>query len=65
MRKETKTHFTLIAAAAYLKSRGLPATRNFVHNLVLTGVLPRVKVGKNFVVARGALDEWLLKATKG
>jgi excisionase family DNA binding protein len=65
MRKEIKTHFTLPRAAEYLRSRGLPATKNFVHNLILNGTLPRVKVGKNFVVSRNRLDEWLAKSTGG
>jgi excisionase family DNA binding protein len=52
--------FDIPAAVEYLKSIGASgATANWVRTLIAEGGLPRVKVGKKFVVSKAALDGWL------
>jgi flavin-dependent dehydrogenase len=57
-----QTHFNIKDATVYLQSLGCTlATPYFVRQLIVKGIVPVRKVGKEYIVSRARLDEWLLK----
>ena len=40
------------------------ATVSFVRNLISSGVLPHIRIGKRFYVSKAAIDAWLIRAEK-
>lgn len=50
------------AAVAYLRDIGATAaTVNFVRNLINTGQVAHIRIGKKFFISREAIDGWLDK----
>jgi excisionase family DNA binding protein len=50
----------ILLAVSYLKSIGADsASENFVRNLISTGQIPHVRIGKKFYISRVALDSWI------
>lgn len=62
---ETKTEkqlFDIVAGVKYLKSLGCDsASRWFVRQLIATGKVTHVRVGRKFYVSREAIDGWISK----
>ena len=64
---ETRTEavmqlFDIPDGARYLQQLGAKAaTRNFVRNLINTGQVAHLRIGKKFYLTRDALDTWILK----
>ena len=52
--------FDVIGSAKYLQGIGAAAASvNFIRNLIATGQIPHIRIGKKFYVTRQALDAWL------
>jgi excisionase family DNA binding protein len=57
--------FDLKDTALYLHSLGAKSvTIGFVRELVNSGALPYLRIGKKFYVSKAALDNWLVKAER-
>jgi excisionase family DNA binding protein len=53
--------FDIAGARTYLQGIGATsATLNFVRNLISSGQVPHIRIGKKFYVSRAALDSWLI-----
>jgi predicted DNA-binding transcriptional regulator AlpA len=54
--------FDIVAAAAYVCSIGATGVSpKCIYNLMASGEVPRIKIGKKFFVSKRALDEWLIR----
>lgn len=54
--------FDVHGAAGYLQALGAAsATVNFIRNIVATGEVPHVRIGKKFYVSRQSLDGWIAR----
>ena len=54
--------FDILDGAKYLQQLGAKAaTGNFVRNLINTGQVAHVRIGKKFYVARESFDQWIVK----
>jgi len=54
--------FTVEDAQHYLVAIGAVGVGvTFVRQLIVTGAIPHVRMGRRYYVSRVALDEWLLK----
>ena len=66
----TPTHtdqrlFTVEDAARYLVSIGAAGVGvHFIRNLISSGQLPHIRMGKRFYISRTALDLWIEKNEK-
>jgi excisionase family DNA binding protein len=57
---DTRRLFDVLAAVAHLKTIGADAaTVNFVRNLISSGEIPHLKIGKKFFLSKTAMDAWL------
>jgi excisionase family DNA binding protein len=54
--------FDLTGSVAYFHQVGAEAaTRNFVRELVATGAIPHVKIGRKFYISKQSIDAWIEK----
>jgi excisionase family DNA binding protein len=52
--------FDIAGSAAYLRELGaVSCTVTFIRQLIATGQVPHVRIGKKFYVSRDALDGWI------
>jgi excisionase family DNA binding protein len=59
---ETQRLFTVEGAAKYLVEIGAAGVGvHFVRQLIVSGAIPHVRMGRRYYITRAALDEWLLK----
>ena len=59
---EGRRLFDILGAVEYFKSAGADAaTKHFVRQLIATGQINHIRVGKKFYIAREALDAWIAK----
>jgi len=57
--------FDIPAVVGYLQGAGAHgATISFVRNLIGSGALPHIRIGKRFYVSKAAIDTWLVRAEK-
>ncbi len=57
-----KRLFDIAAAVEYLRSIGAGAASSwFVRQLIASGEIPHIRIGKKFYISREALDGWLAK----
>jgi excisionase family DNA binding protein len=52
--------FDLAGSVAYFKQVGAEAaTHNFVRELVVTGAIPHLKIGRKYYLSQKSIDEWI------
>jgi excisionase family DNA binding protein len=57
---QTQTLFDIPSAAKHFQEKGAKtATKNFVRNLIASGQLPHLRIGKRFYVTKAAIDRWI------
>jgi excisionase family DNA binding protein len=57
---EQQRLFDIAAAVTYLHTLGAKAaTPNFVRQLINSGSVPHVRIGKKFYISRESLDLWI------
>lgn len=65
MSSESQRLYDLKDAVVYLQSIGAKGvTIGFVRELVNSGTITHLKIGKKFFVTRNAIDAWITKAEK-
>lgn len=65
MNAETQRLYDLKDTALYLQSLGAKSvTISFVRELVNSGAIAHLRIGKKFFVTRNAIDAWITRAER-
>jgi excisionase family DNA binding protein len=57
--------FDLTGSVAYFHQVGAQAaTRNFVRELVVTGAIPHIKIGRKYYLSQKSIDEWIERSNR-